>query len=72
MNGHVVATYNIGDGTFRMVEDRRNFSDGAYHIVRFIRKGHDATLRVDDFPVHEMHPAGQCGFQYIIYYSVQG
>jgi len=57
-NGYVVATYDIGEGTFRMVENRRNFSDGQYHIVRFVRKGHDATLHVDDFPMHRNNPQG--------------
>ena len=54
----MVATYDIGEGKFRMVEDRKNFSDGQYHVVRFVRRGHDATLRVDDYPQYRSNPTG--------------
>ena len=50
MNGHVVASYDVGDGQMQLVESRKRFNDGQYHYVTFVRNDGDATLRVDDFP----------------------
>lgn len=50
--------YDIGDGEKTVSETRRNFSDGAYHYVSFVRNGGNATLRVDDYPVQQQSSSG--------------
>ena len=61
----MVVEYDIGDGVQRMIENRRNFSDGQYHVVRFIRTGHNATLRVDDYPHKHKNPVGKYTGEFI-------
>ena len=58
INGHVVFTYDIGDGVQRLAETRKVFNDGRYHYVVFQRTGSSATLRVDDFGELEQRTSG--------------
>ena len=41
-----------GDSSVILGERTRTFNDGQYHVVRFIRKGTDLTLQVDNIPPH--------------------
>ena len=50
VNGHVVITYDIGDGPVSITEDRQRFNDGNYHYVTFVRRRNEATVTVDDYP----------------------
>ena len=56
VNGHVVVTYDIGNGPQTIVEDAQRFNDGQYHYVTFVRRRGDATLRVDDYPQNNVKP----------------
>ena len=59
VNGHVVATYDIGNGKKTIVESRRVFSDGRYHYVTFRRRDNAASLRVDDYSVRTLDADGE-------------
>ena len=45
-----------------MMENRAKFNDGQYHVLVFERSGENATLRVDNFPIHRLNPAGRGKF----------
>ena len=51
--------YDVGDGERIVTETRDKFNDGQYHVVRFIRKGTNATLYVDDYPANMQTPGGE-------------
>ena len=48
VGGHIVYTYNVGNGVQKVVENSRMFNDGRYHYVRFTRTGDSVVLSVDD------------------------
>ena len=58
-NGYIVASYDVGGGQQSIVESRKQFHDGQYHYVTFIRNGGNATLRVDDFPAMSSNIGGK-------------
>ncbi|KAL5005761.1 hypothetical protein ScPMuIL_016919 [Solemya velum] len=50
-NGHVIASYNTGNGRQVLKVSDAYFSDGNYHVVKFIRTSSNSSLSVDSFPV---------------------
>ncbi|CAH1790210.1 unnamed protein product [Owenia fusiformis] len=46
-NGKIVLEYNVDGTVHRLVEGRKRFDDGNYHVVRFVRTNNNATLHVD-------------------------
>lgn len=52
--------FNVGTDDINIEETSKFVNDGKYHIVKFTRSGGNATLQVDDLPVIERYPTGEC------------
>lgn len=50
--------YNLGSNDLLLEEISVKVNDNAYHVIRFNRQGHNATLQVDDYNVLSNHPSG--------------
>ncbi|CAH1970837.1 unnamed protein product [Acanthoscelides obtectus] len=59
VEGNVFVVYNLGTNDLLIGEISVKVNDNAYHVVRFQRQGHNATLQVDDYNVQTNHPSGQ-------------
>lgn len=58
VEGNVFAVYNLGTNDLLLGEISVKVNDNQYHVVRFHRKGHNATLQVDDYNVQTNYPTG--------------
>lgn len=59
MESNVFAVYNLGTNDLLLGEISVKVNDNQYHVVRFHRKGHNATLQVDDYNVQTNYPTGK-------------
>ncbi|XP_056637002.1 neurexin-1 isoform X2 [Diorhabda sublineata] len=58
VEGNVFVVYNLGSSDLLLGEISVRVNDNAYHVVRYHRQGHNATLQVDDYNVQTVHPLG--------------
>ncbi|XP_072398533.1 neurexin 1-like [Diabrotica undecimpunctata] len=58
VEGNVFVVYNLGSSDLLLGEISVKVNDNAYHVVRYHRQGHNATLQVDDYNVQTVHPLG--------------
>ncbi|XP_064550365.1 neurexin 1 isoform X2 [Drosophila montana] len=56
VEGNIFMVYNIGSVDLPLGEIGTKVNDNAYHVVRFIRKGGNATLQLDDYNVQALTP----------------
>ena len=54
-DGFIIAESKTGKELAVLAEKGRIFSDGNYHVVRFIRTGSNITLRVDNLPAQSTY-----------------
>ena len=55
----MILEYDIGDGLQKVEVKNQNFSDGQYHIVRFVRDGRNVTFEIDNYPIIHHFPTGK-------------
>lgn len=65
MEGNVFVVYNLGSSDLLLGEISVKVNDNAYHVIRYNRQGHNATLQVDDYNVQTVHPLGKYFFKCI-------
>ncbi|XP_032595634.1 neurexin-1 isoform X4 [Drosophila grimshawi] len=58
VEGNIFMVYNIGSVDLPLGEIGTKVNDNAYHVVRFSRKGGNATLQLDDYNVQALTPQG--------------
>jgi leucine-rich repeat transmembrane neuronal protein 1/2 len=58
VEGNVFMVYNLGSHDLPLGEIGVKVNDNNYHIVRFTRKGANATLQIDDYNVQTLIPQG--------------
>ncbi|CAH1113681.1 unnamed protein product [Psylliodes chrysocephalus] len=58
VEGNVFVVYNLGSSDLLLGEISVKVNDNAYHVIRYNRQGHNATLQVDDYNVQTVHPLG--------------
>ncbi|CAH1169814.1 unnamed protein product [Phaedon cochleariae] len=58
VEGNVFVVYNLGTNDLLLGEISVKVNDNAYHVVKYHRHGHNATLQVDDYNVQTYHPSG--------------
>lgn len=56
VEGNIFMVYNIGSVDLPLGEIGTKVNDNAYHVVRFSRKGGNATLQLDDYNVQALTP----------------
>ncbi|XP_037707365.1 neurexin-1 isoform X5 [Drosophila subpulchrella] len=56
VEGNIFMVYNIGSVDLPLGEIGTKVNDNAYHVVRFQRKGGNATLQLDDYNVQALTP----------------
>ncbi|XP_017847809.1 neurexin-1 isoform X2 [Drosophila busckii] len=56
VEGNIFMVYNIGSVDLPLGEIGTKVNDNAYHVVRFSRKGGNATLQLDDYNVQALNP----------------
>ncbi|XP_017967806.2 neurexin-1 isoform X2 [Drosophila navojoa] len=56
VEGNIFMVYNIGSVDLPLGEIGTKVNDNAYHVVRFSRKGGNATLQLDDYNVQTLTP----------------
>lgn len=60
VEGNIYMMYNIGTRDLALAESGTKVNDNVYHVVRFSRKGGNATLQLDDYNVQTINPTGEC------------
>nr|XP_036217240.1 neurexin-1 isoform X2 [Bactrocera oleae] len=58
VEGNIFMVYNIGTRDLPLGEIGTKVNDNTYHVVRFSRKGGNATLQLDDYNVQTLTPQG--------------
>ncbi|XP_067618490.1 neurexin 1 isoform X1 [Eurosta solidaginis] len=58
VEGNIFMVYNIGTRDLPLGEIGTKVNDNTYHVVRFSRKGGNATLQLDDYNVQTLNPQG--------------
>lgn len=58
VEGNIFMVYNIGTRDLPLGEIGTKVNDNTYHVVRFGRKGGNATLQLDDYNVQTLTPQG--------------
>ncbi|XP_068155026.1 neurexin 1 isoform X6 [Drosophila tropicalis] len=56
VEGNIFMVYNIGSVDLPLGEIGTKVNDNSYHVVRFQRKGGNATLQLDDYNVQALTP----------------
>ncbi|XP_074649233.1 neurexin-1-like [Tubulanus polymorphus] len=59
ISGKIFVTYNMGTNDHPIGDILTNVDDKKYHVIRFTRSGLNATIQVDDLPIHTKHPRGR-------------
>lgn len=59
VEGNIFMVYNIGTRDLPLGEIGTKVNDNTYHVVRFSRKGGNATLQLDDYNVQTLTPQGE-------------
>lgn len=58
VEGNIFMVYNIGTRDLPLGEIGTKVNDNTYHVVRFSRRGGNATLQLDDYNVQTLTPQG--------------
>ena len=58
VDGSVFVVYNVGLTDHTISDPYVKVNDGTYHVIRFMRSGANATLRIDDLPQQTKIPTG--------------
>lgn len=58
VEGNIFMCYNVGTSDLPLGEIGTKVNDNTYHVVRFSRKGGNATLQLDDYNVQTLTPQG--------------
>lgn len=58
VEGNIFMVYNIGTRDLPLGEIGTKVNDNTYHVVRFSRRGGNATLQLDDYNVQALTPTG--------------
>lgn len=58
VEGNIFMVYNIGTRDLPLGEIGTKVNDNIYHVVRFTRRGGNATLQLDDYNVQTLTPQG--------------
>ncbi|KAG5671260.1 hypothetical protein PVAND_001467 [Polypedilum vanderplanki] len=58
VEGNVFAVFNVGSQDLPLGEIGVKVNDNNYHVVRFTRRGGNATLQIDDYNVQNLHAQG--------------
>jgi Laminin G domain len=59
VDGAVFVVYNVGLSSHPVGELEHKVNDGNYHVMRFQRRGQNASLQLDDRPPYVKHPPGK-------------
>jgi len=59
VDGSLYVVYNVGLSSQPVGELEFKVNDGKYHVLRFARRGQNASVQLDDRPPHFKHPPGQ-------------
>jgi neurexin len=65
VEGNVFAVFNVGSQDLPLGEIGVKVNDNNYHVIRFLRRGGNATLQVDDYNVQNLHAQGKYGRDYM-------
>ena len=58
VDGSLYVVYNMGLASQPVGELEFKVNDGRYHVLRFSRRGQNASVQIDDRPPHSKHPPG--------------
>jgi len=59
VDGSLYVVYNMGLASQPVGELEHKVNDGRYHVLRFSRRGQNASVQLDDRPPHFKRPPGQ-------------
>jgi len=59
VDGSLYVVYNMGLSSQPIGELEYKVNDGKYHVLRFTRRGQNASVQLDDKPPLFKHPPGQ-------------
>ena len=66
VDGSLYVVYNVGLSSQPVGELEFKVNDGKYHVLRFHRRGQNASVQLDDRPPHSKYPPGQLAYCTVI------